>query len=337
MTIEALQKNFQRFIKSKDTIFGLWLLPTCLVLVAISRLLAAQLTSRWPDRNYNFDVVHHWPGIIRWLLTPQRLLMLFAILFAITMSLVAFAQKNQRLRVLMFSVAMAGTLFLEWSAEYVVKSCPWLYQPRKANVMGEVDFQAAKDAYRIFGLGRYSIPEMLIPTQVYYEQRYVQFKDVYLEDGCVRVTGDTPLGWDLTIGPAQMKKSKVIELVREFPSELKDLAEAQPSGNHLSVNLRAALNKRNAAMLVGAYNASVIRRLEKGEPACADASPSTNQTIANLWKNGDTNSRTMALAISHNPLSPPHGRLLMEDLRRMEAWYPAGKVQTDEHLNHRAR
>src|SRR5262249_35720447 len=167
-------------------------------------------------------------------------------------------------------------------------------------------------------------------TQVYYEQRYVQFKDVYLEDGCISLTGDTPLGWDLTIGPAQMKKSKVIELVREFPSELKDLTEAQPNGNHLSVNLRAALDKRNAAMLVGAYNASVIRRLEKGVPACADASASTNQRIANLWKNGDPYSRTMALAISHNPLSAPHGQLLMDDLKRMESWYPAGEVQADE-------
>src|SRR5262249_48849319 len=154
---------------------------TCLVLVAISRLIAAQLTSHWPDCNYNFDVVHHWPGIIRWLLTPQRLLMVFAIFFAITLSLVAVAVKNQRLRVLIFAVALTGTFLIEWAADYVAKNCLWLYQPRKANVMGEVDFQAAADAYKIFGLGRYSVPQMLIPTQVYYEQRYVQFKDVYLE------------------------------------------------------------------------------------------------------------------------------------------------------------
>jgi hypothetical protein len=159
----------------------------------------------------------------------------------------------------------------------------------------------------------------------------VQFKDVYVEDVWVRLMGDTPLGWDLTIGPGQIKKSKVIELVREFPSELKDFT--LPKGNNIQVNLRAALNKRNTAMLLGAYNASIIRRLEKGEPACPDASASTNQTIADLWKNGDVNSRTTALAISHNPLSPPHGHLLMEDLRRMERWYPSGEVQADEHLH----
>lgn len=103
------------------------------------------------------------------------------------------------------------------------------------------------------------------------------------------------------------------------------------TGRHL--NLKPALTKRNAAMLLGAYDAAVIRRLEKGDPACADASATINPTIANLWKNGDVNSPTTALAISHNPLSAPHGRLLMEDLRRMESLYPSGTIPLEEHLN----
>jgi hypothetical protein len=335
MTIKALQSKLDRLIKNKDTRFDLWIIPICAIAVACSRLIAAQLSSRVPGATYNFDVLHHWQLILLWCVAPHRLLMLFALLFAIVLSLVALAQKSKLLRITLLAVTLAGTLFIEWSADYVIQNRPLLLRPHRGDPGSQVDFTAAKEAYKIFGLDRYSLPEMLVAAQLYYEQRCVQFKDVYLEDPWVAFTGDTPLGLDVSIGPAQIRKSKIIELVREFPSELKDLREPGASiatGQSTKVNLRAALNKRNAAMLVGAYYASVIRRLERGEPASPDQPPSVTQMIMGLWKKGDPTSRAMALGESYSPGTPAHGQFVVEDLRKIEHCCQSGEFKANEQL-----
>ena len=175
----------------------------------------------------------------------------------------------------------------------------------------------------------------MIATEIYHEELWTGFKDVYLENPYVWLTNETPLSLDLTIGPAQMKKSIIVELVREFPSELKALTESQPAqASELlpRVNLRAALDERNAAMLVGAYNASVIRRLEKGKPACADQPAPINQTIADLWKKGDPTSRATALAMSYCPAMPGHAPRVMKLLRKLESYCQSHKLEADGQL-----
>lgn len=134
--------------------------------------------------------------------------------------------------------------------------------PHRDNSESFVDSEAARLASQRFPrLAAYSerhegIGPRLIGAILQNEQTYYRSDKDGVPDAVVRQTGD--VGFDVTIGPAQMKVSNVRHLAEKYP----DLLGTVSDSTHL------ATDKWYATMLVGAYLDQKIETFESWAKHC---------------------------------------------------------------------
>ncbi len=161
-----------------------------------------------------------------------------------------------------------------------------------------VDHDAARSASQRFSrLAAYSerhegIGPRLIAAILQNEQTYYRSDKDGIPDAVVRQTGE--VGFDVTIGPAQMKVSNIKYLAQKYPEILGSVKDS----THL------ATDKWYATMLVGAYLDDKIQTFEtwsKKPPEPSTFSKDERYQFDHalpLWKAG---METKALAMSYNP------------------------------------
>jgi hypothetical protein len=244
------------------------------------------------------------------------LLRLSGLGLALLLPLLSLKLPNIKMRLAALVLSVLIPLSLARTADLVLERYPWLLDPLQGDPDRNVDYVACSGAYETFGLGKYNLPKTIVAAEIRQEQGSIRFKDL-VEDQCVSYFGETPFGMDLSFGPAQMKKSNIIRLAREYPHELKVIL--QESGNSgSSVNLKAALERKNSAMLVAAYFKSVIMRLEQDKPASLDSGKLKNETIATLWKSGMPEFRVRALAMSYCPAWVHHPVQVLDQISQLD-------------------
>ncbi len=119
-----------------------------------------------------------------------------------------------------------------------------------------------------------------------------------------------PLKESWTVGPGQVQVQIMEELVKKYADKLPEFLPSKQAmtvggmdvGERPADVAMLSENKKNAALIVGAYFADVIDKLEKGEQPCAHgATKEENETITKLWKTGTQEARQEALIRSFNP------------------------------------
>ena len=205
-----------------------------------------------------------------------------------------------------------------------------LEHPGRKNPDAKVDYGAAKEAYGAFHLDRYGIDTAAIPAIIRNEQHFLKPKDTMIQDPLVE-EGQIPKAFNWTIGPAQMKVGTIEQLVNKYPEQLKSLTEPNTQAVQVGGMTMAereatvaqnALQPRNAALLVGAYFADKIDRLEHGLPPCPDR-PAVNDEITKLWRSGDPQKRTQALIKSYNPSDADHVGNVTKQMNEIRHLHPS--------------
>lgn len=202
--------------------------------------------------------------------------------------------------------------------------------PGRKNLDAKVDYHAAHEAYQRFRLEQHGVDPALIPALIRNEQYWTKAKDKYVQDPLVE-DGDIPKMRDWTIGPAQMKVRTMEYLVGKYPKELKELVlpslqAIELSGMRLGEReasvAQKALEPRNAALLVGAYLADKIDRMENGHVPCPDRPASENERILQLWASGDADKRTEALIRTYNPHDREHVKNVLKQMTEVRTKHP---------------
>ncbi|MBP7862729.1 hypothetical protein KA183_13675 [bacterium] len=202
--------------------------------------------------------------------------------------------------------------------------------PGRSNLDEKVDYTAAKSAFQAFNFGKYDIDSALIPAIIRNEQYFLKPKDTQIQDPLVE-EGQIPKLFNWTIGPAQMKVRTIEDLVKKYPEQLTNLTEptiqaARLAGMTIAEReatiAQKALEPKNAPILVGAYFADKIDRLERGLPPCPDRPQSENDTITKLWQSGDQKKRTEALIRTYNPADPNHVGNVMKQMKEIRQLHP---------------
>lgn len=173
-----------------------------------------------------------------------------------------------------------------------------------------VDYASARDAYQRFGFENYGIDKDLLGAVLRNEQYWLNAKDVAQDYITEHRPFMLPLKDSWTVGPGQVQVQIMDELVKKYADKL---PEFHPSKQAMTVGgmdvgerpadvAMLCENKKNAALIVGAYFADVVDKLEKGQPPCAHgATKEENDTITKLWKTGTQEARQEALIRSFNP------------------------------------
>lgn len=173
-----------------------------------------------------------------------------------------------------------------------------------------VDYASTRDAYQRFGFEKYGIDKDLLGAVLRNEQYWLNAKDVAQDYYTEHRPFMAPLKESWTVGPGQVQVQIMDELVKKYADKL---PEFQPTKQVMTVGgmdvaerpadvAMLSENKKNAALIVGAYFADVIDKLEKGQPPCGHgATKDENETITNLWKTGTPEARQEALIRSFNP------------------------------------
>jgi hypothetical protein len=292
----------------------LWML--CVIIAVICLPPFHLLTHSLPENSYGEDLTGVAKNIVYWLVSPTKFLRLSALGLALLLPLMSLKLSNMKLRLPALLLSLLVALALAQMADCVGERYPWLLKPLQGNPDRNVDYAACLDAYQKFGLDQYNLPKTIVAAEIRQEQGSIDFKDL-AEDKYVSYFGDTPFGIDFSIGPAQMKKSNVVRLAREFPNELKDFLQ-EPAKSDSPVNLMAALDRKNAAMLVAAYFRSAIGRLEQNKLASPDQKKLINESIASLWKSGTPEFKVFALARTYCPGWARHPAQVLGRVRQLQ-------------------
>ncbi|MEW6505900.1 MAG: hypothetical protein AB1457_18265, partial [Chloroflexota bacterium] len=199
--------------------------------------------------------------------------------------------------------------------------------PGRKNPDAQVDYASASKAYEVFDLAKHGVPKSLIGGMLRNEQYWMQGQDKYLQDPGIQMLKEIPITEhsDFSIGPAQMRMSNIKHLVEKYPKQLANLqddpAEVVSVGG-MAVGTQQgrtmfekALEPKNAALLVGAYFADKIERLESGQPCNPDCSHATNEKLAKLWKSGNPEKQLEALIKSYNPRDAKHFEHVKEQMK----------------------
>lgn len=176
------------------------------------------------------------------------------------------------------------------------------WHPQRENPDKDLDYKASVESYRAAHLDKFRIDPRIIAGTLRNESFHLKQLD-YGENNYVRKFGDTLPGFDFSMGDAQMKKNSLLGLINAHEEKGEPL---YPQLAHMKTDpMRASLNHRDAALLIGAYYAETARRLEAG----IDPIPNyhgaharqVRQTIEELWSSDDPQKRTDALIRSYNP------------------------------------
>jgi hypothetical protein len=254
---------------------------------------------------YGNDLMGVCKSFLALMMCPSRVMRLMAVISLVLLPLVACRRKDRKCNPLALAAALIVPFCFAFLADVLATRAP--------AQNNEIDYSMSLQAYDRFALRKYNIPEQLVAAEIRQEQGALSFKD-QTQDRCVALFGDTPAGLDMTIGPAQMKKSNIIALAKQFPEQF--------SGSLLDeahrVNLKAALENKTAMLLVAAYYKSVILRIESGRPACLDQSAAINARIATLWNSDSAKDRVKALAMSYSPGWKNHPQQVLNRLSNIQ-------------------
>jgi hypothetical protein len=188
---------------------------------------------------------------------------------------------------------------LAWDPQKAVqKQMEKSFYPHRENSESWIDTDAARVASQKFPrLAAFSerhegIGPKLIGAILQNEQTYYRSDKDAIPDAIVRQTGS--VGFDVTIGPAQMKVSNIKHLASQYPEILGTVNDS----THM------ATDKWYATMLVGAYLDQKIQTFEEWSKHPPDRTKLSKDEryqfdhAMPFWKAG---METKALAMSYNP------------------------------------
>lgn len=187
-----------------------------------------------------------------------------------------------------------------------------------------IDYASTKDAHNQFHLNRYGLPDSTIASFMRNEQHYfkpsddAQDKEVR-ESGTVHysvIDGGMKAGQEnvsASIGPAQIQIRNIRDLVNATNS---DGSPIYPQLAHMNDDpIRAALEQKNAALLVGAYLDREAGKLkQRGLPVTTESlAYAYNQDVFTRTKDGKTEYISPDL-LGRKTLGPEWKPVRMSDL-----------------------